>query len=309
MPTPLLIDTDTGIDDAVAIALALNSRETEVVGLVSVGGNVDIDQATGNVTRLLRAFQPPDVPAVARGLDQVRPDLKRATHVFGADGLGELGLAAAPGLAPGEFLDLYEQVTTQYPAEVVIVAVGPLTNLAAVLQERHEVLSKAARIIVMGGAIWCPGNVTPHAEFNFYRDPEAAAAVLSSGLPITVVPLDVTRQVGIDESHLAHLSRSGGRTGELLARMIRWPLEHGSEAASGKFLVHDALALGVLFWPQLFMQARMGLEVVASGPQAGRCRPAVAKDKLRQLGVVISVNVVDFLENLLEELCHERFVV
>ena len=143
-----------------------------------------------------------------------------------------------------------------------------------------------------------------------HRDPEAAASVLSAGLPLTIVPLDVTRQVAMDESHLAHLSRGGTRAGDLLTRMIRVPIERKTEeSAPGSFLVHDAVAMGALLWPQLFMRSKMGLEVIVSGEQAGRTKPVVAKDKSRQVGVVISVNVGEFLENLIEQLCQEKFVV
>jgi purine nucleosidase len=171
------------------------------------------------------------------------------------------------------------------------------------------VLRRAARILIMGGAVFCAGNVTPHAEFNFYRDPAAAAAVLSSGLPITVVPLDVTRQVALDVSHIAHLTRSGSRAAELLARMTNYPIENHNEAGPRRFLVHDAMTIGLLLWPQLFTQARMGLDVITSGPQAGKCKPTMPRDKSRQVNVVMSVSVVDFLENMLELLCRERFVV
>jgi inosine-uridine nucleoside N-ribohydrolase len=108
---------------------------------------------------------------------------------------------------------------------------------------------------------------------------------------------------------MAHLSRSGTRTGEIVADMIRFPLERGGEGDGGKFLVHDALAVGVLLWPELFIQARMAVDVVTSGKQSGRSKPAVAKDKARQIGAVISTSVDDFLERLIERTCNERFVV
>jgi len=310
MPRPVLIDTDMGVDDAVAITLALSAAEIDLAGLVSAGGNVPLDQATANVGRLLGALEPDAWPAVARGLDQQRGGFEDATHVFGADGLGDLDLPVPEHHAPGDYLELYERLIERHGESLVIVAIGPLTNLAAVLRRRPELLARAGQIVVMGGAIWCPGNITAHAEFNFYRDPEAAAVVLASGLPITVVPLDVTRQVAMDESHLAHLSCSGTRSGELLARMIRFPIDLRTEdTAPGTFLVHDALAVGVLLWPQFFMRSMMGLKMVTTGEQAGRCKPVVAKGKRRQLAVVISVQVGEFLDNLLERLCHEKFVV
>ena len=310
MSRPILIDTDMGVDDAVAIALALTSGEVNLAGLVSVGGNVSLDQATRNIGRLLGGMNPKLRPLVAGGLDQTAPDLKDAAHVFGADGLGGVDLPVPADFAPGGFLDLYEELAGRHGHSLTVVAIGPLTNLAAVLRERPGVLAKVGQIIVMGGAIWCPGNITRWAEFNFYRDPEAAASVLAAGLPLTIVPLDVTRQVAMDESHLAHLSRGGTRAGDLLARMMRMPIERKTEtSAPGSFLVHDAVAIGVLLWPQLFMRSKMGLEVIVAGEQAGRTKPVVIKDKTRQLSVVISVNVGEFLENAIEQLCHEKFVV
>jgi inosine-uridine nucleoside N-ribohydrolase len=309
MATPILIDTDMGVDDAVAITLALSTDALELVGITSVAGNVPLAQATKNIGRLLAGLQWEHWPPIGRGLTQKNTELVDATHIFAADGLGESDLAVPADFAPGEYLDVYEQLIETHGASLAILAIGPLTNLAGVLREKPDLLSRVGQIVVMGGAIWCKGNVTPHAEFNFYRDPEAAAAVLSAGLPVTVVPLDVTSQVTMDESHLAQLSRSGTRSGELLARMIRFPLEQEQGAPASTFLAHDALALGVLIWPELYMRANMGLELTMTGEQAGRTKPMVAKDKKRQVRVVISVNAADFLETLLEQLCHEKFVV
>lgn len=309
MSRPVLIDTDMGVDDAVAVSLALGAADIDVVGVVGVGGNVSASQATRNIGRLLAGVQTGHWPRVGCGLDRPGGDLQHATQVFGRDGLGEIDLPVPADFAADDYLEVYEESIEAHGDSLVVLALGPLTNLAAALRERPVLLTRVGQIVVMGGAVWCPGNATAHAEFNFYRDVEAAAAVLASGLPITVVPLDVTRQVAIDESHVAHLSRSGTRGGELLAQMIRFPIGRERQGPPGTFLVHDAVAAGVLLWPELFMRSKMALEMVVSGEQAGRCKPMVAKDKRRQLAVVISVNVVDFLENLLEQLCQEKFVV
>jgi purine nucleosidase len=207
------------------------------------------------------------------------------------------------------FESVYEKAAKKHEKQLVIIAIGPLTNLAALIAKHPEVLKRVGRIVVMGGAVWCPGNITPHAEFNIYRDPAAAAVVFTSGLPITVVPLDVTRQIAMDASHTARLARSGTKAGELLARMIQYPMEHHHEAGPGRFLVHDPLTVGLLLWPELFMQTRMGIEVITSGPQTGKTKPAMPKDKSHQMSVVISVNAVDLLDHMLELLCHEHFVV
>lgn len=308
MSTPVLIDTDMGVDDAMAIALALSSRELDVVGLVSVGGNVGLEQATANIGRLLTAFGVERWPKIARGLDQPL-GLLDATGVHGDDGLGKIDLPVPERLSVGDYIELYEELIDKHGELLTIVAIGPLTNLATLLRDRPGLLNRVGRIVVMGGAVWCKGNVTPHAEFNFYRDPAAAAAVLGAGLPVTLVSLDVTNQVAMDESHLAHLSRSGNRVGEQLARMIRFPMSQPSDERTGRFLVHDPLTVGTLLWPQLFLRSKMGIEITVAGSQAGRSKPAIVKDKSRQVSVVISVNANDFLENLLERLCREEFVV
>jgi purine nucleosidase len=309
MSTPVLIDTDMGIDDAVAITLALATVEIDVVGLVSVGGNVPLDQATNNIARLLSGLGLKRWPVVGRGLAQNGPEPRDASHVFGKDGLGEIDLPTPAEFTTKNYLDVYEQCIDAHHGKLVIIAIGPLSNLSALQRERPGLLEKAARIIIMGGAVWSPGNVTPYSEFNFYCDPTSAGEVLSSGLPITLVPLDVTRQVALDESHMAHLARSNTKSGELLASMVRYPLERATGPERGHLLVHDALAVSVLLWPELFMQARVGLEVTTNGTEAGRSRPVMVKDKRRQVGVLISVNVTDLLENLLETICHEKFIV
>ncbi|HSW44696.1 MAG TPA: nucleoside hydrolase [Phycisphaerae bacterium] len=308
MATPVLIDTDMGVDDAVAVTLALYAVELQVAGIASVEGNVSLDQATANVGRLLAGLQWPTWPPVGRGLSQPEQG-PRAHHVHGSDGLGGIDLKTPSDFHSGDYLSVYEKAIEQHGSDLVILAIGPLTNLGAILAKKPKLLGRAGRIVVMGGAVWYKGNVTPHAEFNFHRDPQAASAVLLSGLPVTVVPLDVTRQVVMDESHVAHLQRGRTRGGQLLADMIRFPLEQEIDGARGRFMVHDATAVGVILWPQLFMRASVAIEVTTSGPQAGQCRPKMAKSVKPTTSVVISVQAADFMENLLEKLCQERFVV
>jgi len=133
--------------------------------------------------------------------------------------------------------------------------------------------------------------------------------VLGSGLPITLVPLDVTRQVAIDESHVARLAASGSRAGRALAQMTEYPLARGSDGASGRFLIHDAVALGVLLWPELYLQTQMAVQVRTEGPDRGRTAPAVGRKDLPCVRVILSVQAADLLENMLERVCRESFVV
>lgn len=309
MAVPVLIDTDMGIDDAVAACLAMSSERLDVRGLVAVGGNVPSSQAVENIGRLVATIRPRALPAIGQGLDQTTPGLMDRTALFGRDGFGECDLAPARKIRPADFREVYKKAIDDAGGELVILALAPLTNIAALLDESPDLLGAVRHIYISGGAVWTQGNATPAAEFNMHRDPAAAARVLASGRPITVAPLDVSGLVALDESHVAHLAASGYRTGEVLARLLRFALEQDVEPAYGKCHVHDAITAGSLLWPDLFLKTRMRLDVVTDGPQTGRTKPALGGDSGRRIDLLTAVNAVDFLEILLESLCHEAFVV
>jgi inosine-uridine nucleoside N-ribohydrolase len=207
------------------------------------------------------------------------------------------------------FRDVYRQAAEEAGGKLVLVTTGPLSNVAAILAEHPDLRPLIHHVYVSGGAVWARGNAGDAVEFNFYRDPEAAAQVLSSDLPITVIPLDVTSLVRMDESHVARLAASGYRTGEALARMLEYPLEQSVDLGRGKASVHASLACGSVIWPNLFLKTRMHLDVETAGAEAGRCRPALGAGATSRVSLLTAVNAVDFLENVLESLCHEAFVV
>jgi purine nucleosidase len=307
MARPVLIDTDMGVDDAIAVALALGNADLDVVGIISVGGNVDLDQATLNVGRLLRAIDPPNWPRVAKGLDQ--PDhLENAKHVHGDDGLGGADLPPAENLNVESADDLYADLLNEHAGNLTVVAIGPLTNVARALERNKNAPDRIDKLVIMGGAIWCPGNVEKIAEFNFYRDALAAQKVLNAGLTPTLVPLDVTRQIFLDDSHRGHLSASQTRTGIFLDAVLEKPIQSANDNGPGRFLVHDAIAVGSLLWPKLFMQTHIGIQVDVDAKVPGKTSPAVGKQPTRA-DVLVSVKALDFLENMLESLCQEHFVV
>ncbi|MCZ6816227.1 MAG: nucleoside hydrolase [Planctomycetota bacterium] len=308
LSTPLLIDTDMGIDDAAAVCLALANEAVDVRAIVGVGGNVDLEQAVTNIDRLLTALNPPAMPVIGRGMDQVAEGLVDRRSVLGKDGFGEVDLAAS-GLPVVGFREAYREAIESAGGELTVLAIGPLTNVATILRESPELARSIRRIYVMGGAVLGKGNIAGVAEFNFHRDPVAAAAVLASGLNITVSPLEVTSHVSLDESNVAHLAASGYRTGEVLARLLAFPIEHDAGPQRGKFQLHDAVAAAGVLWPSLFMRTRMRLEITTEGEHAGRSKPALGGDPNTQIDLLTAVNAGDLLENLLESLCHEAFVV
>ncbi len=258
-PIRLIIDTDPGVDDAIAILMALASPDVEVVGLTTVGGNVPLARSTRNALALLQAAGRPDIP-VARGA--TRPLRGRYTYepqFHGPGGLSSrLPDPTTEPVSQGAVQFLHEQLTSQ-PSEALLVALGPLTNIARLLREHPADLEHAKNIVVMGGAVNTPGNVTPNAEFNFYSDPVAAEIVLSSRLPITLVDLAACRQVGISREQALGL-RSDHQLGRLFLDLLRGWFQRDSSRQ--RFEFYDPLALAIALDPVIVTVVKVDLDVV-----------------------------------------------
>ncbi len=308
MATPLIIDTDMGIDDAVAVGLALSSAALDVRAVIGVGGRVGVDQVATNIGRVLTAFAPARMPAIARGLQPNASTQAGKFAPIGHDGLGDCALPDGQVDVENDFLAVYRRCLEQAGECVTILSLGPLTNLAALVNDAPDLKSRIARVAISGGTVWVKGDIAA-TEYNFHRDPASAARVLSSGLPITVAPLDMTTFLALDESHVAHLAASGTRIGQTLASLLRPALATDSPPGVGKTHIHDAVAAAALLWPDHFMRTRMRLDVLTTGPEAGRCKPQLGGDPAQRVDLLTAVNAVDLLENLLESLCHEAFVV
>jgi inosine-uridine nucleoside N-ribohydrolase len=285
MPVPWLIDTDPGIDDALAILLALASPEVSVEAITSVAGNVPVDVATPNVHRILAVSPPAVRPRVARGAAApLRGPLVTATEFHGDDGLGGATAlldtegrlryppppdsAAAPleGAAEADGADVILETIARFPDELVIVALGPLTNLAVALERDPRRLARVARVVVMGGAIGVPGNVTPAAEFNFHVDPEAAAAAFRAGLPLELVPLDATQQVVLRRADLAAaLARGDTRVARFIDDFTNHLFVFGDRRGHEGFALHDPLAVAVALDPSLVELEPLHVDVEDEG--------------------------------------------
>lgn len=265
----VVVDTDPGTDDALALLLLLGRPGVEVVGVTTVGGNATLAHTTRNALSLLEAFGHPRVP-VARG--SARPLAGQFHYAYDFHGPGGLGLRLprpAERPRPLRAPDFLGSVFYAFGGRCALLALGPLTNIAHALG-RHTWLARAVpRAVVMGGAVYGPGNVTPFAEFNFYNDPLAAHRVLTSGIPITLVPLEACRQVPLREGDLERLRRARG-PGRLMARMLaRWFRDHRGQ----DYHPCDALAAAVLLQPDLAHTTRLGLRVVTQGERRGQTEP------------------------------------
>ncbi len=307
MATPLLIDADPGVDDAVALALALSHATVDLRAVVGVGGTVSLDQAMANIHGVLRAMATNKPVLIGRGREPAGPAVDRA-DLHGKDGLADVGLSTVAAVAT-DFREVYRQVAAEAGGELTVLTTGPLTNLAAILTETPKLARGLRQVVVTGGAAWAKGDVGGTAEFNFHRDPVAADVVLRSGLSLTVVPLDVTNYIMLDESHLARLASANGGPGPVLARILQSAVESDGAPGYGKTYVPAAVAVGSLLWPKLFIQTRMRLEVAPRGRDAGRCLPALGGAPPLQVNLLTAVSAVDLIENLLESLCGESFVV
>ncbi|MFQ5410803.1 MAG: nucleoside hydrolase [Phycisphaerae bacterium] len=309
MAIPVLIDTDAGADGVVALALVLASDQVDLRAITGVAGSVDLDQVMANLDRLLDALGPPSMPIIGRGLDQVDSSLLDRRALFGDDGLSNWEQTAKSHPVHDDFLDVYQRTIEEASGALNILALGPLSNLAALVTEMPDSARHVEHVFISGGSVWARGNVNEFAEFNFYRDPSAAAVVLTSGLPITIVPLDVTGLVCLDQSHVARMAASGYRTGDVAARVLEHALEYDGAPTYGKVFAPAAVTVGSLLWPDLFIKTRMRLDVTTRGAEAGRSRPALGGDKTTQVDLLTAVNAMDLLENMLECLCHEAFIV
>lgn len=197
----VVLDTDPGIDDAVALMLALASPELDLVGVTTTGGNVGCRTTFENAHRLLRLFNRTDIP-VGIGMPGPREHKDSAKHVHGDGGLGETNLPLPEAPPEIDSVELLCELARRHAGELHLVAVGPLTNLARALAKQPALASQVASLTVMGGAVFRNGNITPAAEFNIYMDPEAAAAVFDAGWTVRLVPLDATTQPLYTQAHL-----------------------------------------------------------------------------------------------------------
>ena len=254
----LIIDTDPGVDDAIAILMALASPDVEILGLTTVGGNVPLARSTRNALALLQAAGRRDV-LVAKGATRpLRGRYTYAPQFHGPGGLSSrLPDPATEPVAEGGVQFLYEQLT-RHSGEAVLVALGPLTNLARLLLEWPAALEQAKNIVVMGGAVNTPGNVTPRAEFNFHSDPVAAEIVLSSRLPITLVDLAACRQVGISREQALGL-RSAHPLGRLVLDVLQGWFRR--EPSRQRFEFYDPLALAIALEPAIATVVKVDLDV------------------------------------------------
>ncbi|MBV8892670.1 MAG: nucleoside hydrolase [Acidobacteria bacterium] len=290
-PSRVIIDTDPGVDDALALLLAMRSPELKIEGVTAVAGNVPLELTLPNALRMVEIAGRTDIPVAPGASGPLVRRLVTATYAHGENGLGG-AVFPEPQTKPvaqpaAEFM---RDRLRKYPGEVTLITIGPLTNIASAFNMDHELPHLARGLMMMGGSL-SGGNITPAAEFNVYVDPEAARVVFQSGIPITMVGLDVTRRTTLTEEHVRTLAAAENPVSQAAAKIARNALQHAREQG---FLVgpnmHDSLAVATFIDPSLVACKDYYIDVETAGeltagetlgysPNAGDLRRTPEKEK------------------------------
>ncbi|MCE5301771.1 MAG: nucleoside hydrolase [Planctomycetaceae bacterium] len=307
MARKVIIDVDPGIDDAMALCMALSNPELDVLAVTAVGGNVAPAQATRNVQAIIEQLDPSRWPRLGAASE---PDNRLAVDrrsLYGADGLGGAGFVVAERqhLLPSEKV-ICDQVRDA-PHSVTLIALGPLTNIARAFLRDPELPSLVGRIVIMGGTVAGPGNITPAAEFNMYCDPIAAQTVFRSLSTKTLIPLDVTNRIELSYDLFNRLPSESTRVGRLMRKLLPaafrgYRQQFGLEGIH----VHDSVTLAAVVHPELFTMKSMAGDVETQGELTAG---ATVFDRRRvpawrhNMEVAVDVQRDAVVEAILHDLC------
>jgi pyrimidine-specific ribonucleoside hydrolase len=291
-PFRVIIDTDPGVDDALALLLAMRSPELKIEAITPVAGNVPLDLTLPNALRLVEIAGRTDIPVAAGARAPLVRRLVTATYAHGENGLGGAVFpepTTKPVATPAA--EIIRQIVRKYPGEVTLITIGPLTNIATALNSDPELASMVRALVMMGGSL-SGGNITPAAEFNVYVDPEAARIIFQSGIPVTMVGLDVTRRTSLTDDHVRTLEAAQNPVSQAAAKIGRNAINHNRERG---YLVgpnmHDSLAVAGFLDPAILKLQDYYVDVETTGeltagetlgysPVAGdlKRRPGTEKD-------------------------------
>ena len=266
MPRQVILDVDPGIDDAMALCMALFDPSIEVVAVTAVGGNCSPEQATRNVQAIIEQIDPPRWPRIGAASFPDNGLPVDGRHLHGTDGLGGVEIEVAELLSRHPSEKVISDAVRAAPNAVTIVALGPLTNIARVFQRDPELSSLVGQIIMTGGTVSGPGNITPAAEFNIYCDPKSARAVFRSPSTKTLVPLDLTNQIILSFDLFNQLPDENTRVGAFLRKILppafrAYRQQFGLEGIH----VHDSIGLMAAIHPELFTTEEMAADVETKG--------------------------------------------
>ena len=291
---PLLIDTDAGTDDAIAIIMALMHGSCDVVGITTVTGNIPLDKVVQNVLYLVEACGS-DTPVYAGAAQPLIRKVEPADFIHGADGLGDIGLDLL-GRNPAGLYGAYEIVkkANEYAGELTLITLGPMTNLAIALCLDPEVATKIKKCYVMGGLFQLPGNITPVSEFNFWADPEATKICLHSGLSMTMIGWDATLAGGyLTLEDLKALKEIPSHIAQISVDMqnvkLQWLKQNQQEVQCN---LADPLAMAILLNPDIIEDEDNYFVDIITSHDTCDTRGQLIVDVNHQKGKLPNVNMV-----------------
>ncbi len=306
----LLLDIDTGIDDAIML-LYLGRQDAEIVAIGTVHGNCTADQAAVNTLRTLELAEMSPCPVAVGARRPLAQPLSVAAHVHGSDGLGDTGLGQPAGHPSTEAAAAQlVRLANENPGELTVLATGPLTNLALALLLEPELPRLVRSVVVMGGAVCCPGNATPQSEANIWHDPEAADLVFQADWDLTLVGLDATMHAVLGGERLKELAAAGTASATFATSILShyldaYELHLGERAAA----MHDPLAAAVLLDPSYVGCADMAIHVELRGEHSRgatladlRGYPVDTSGGRRPAHVAMQVDRERFLDDLVQSL-------
>ena len=306
MTKRIIIDTDPGVDDALAFLLALASPEVKLEALTTTQGNVTLEKATRNALSVLELCHASHIP-VARGslLPLVQP-LRASADVHGESGIGNSRLPE-PKTQPvsQHAVDyLIERVLAE-PNEISIFPIGPLTNLAMAIRKEPRFARAVKELVIMGGAILEHGNITPLAEFNIYVDPHAAHIVFHAGIPITLIPLDVTHKCLLKQEHVDRLMNIDSPISRFIRNTMEVYLEASFQLGYEGSSLHDPLTLATIIAPELLTLKEYYVDVdISSDVSMGKTFADIPKvwKKPSNMKVAMNVRGEEFVELFLQRM-------
>lgn len=269
----ILIDCDPGIDDSLALMLALASPELPILGITTVSGNIEVNQATENAFTVLALMDRKDIPVHKGASVPLRREFFDATDTHGRDGIGE-NFFKPTGLKPGRegAEDFILRTISENPGEITLLCLGPLTNIARAIQKDRAAMSRVGKVILMGGAAQFHGNCSPVAEYNFWVDPDAAREVFLSGIAKPVMAgLDVTHRILFSPNLREVVRQFGGKRGDFIHAVTRFYVDfHWRQERTIGCVINDPLVIAMLLDEDIVRGADAYVDVETTGPAIGQ---------------------------------------
>jgi purine nucleosidase len=270
----VIFDTDPGVDDAMALLFLHHHPDIDLLGVTTVFGNATIDITTRNALFLKKEWEIPCPVAKGAGVcfDPARPAGDPPEFIHGDDGLGNIEITDVSDMAldPRPAYQFIIDTVRAHPGEVILIAVGRMTNLALAIQADPGIIPLVKSVVIMGGAFDVPGNVTPAAEANIIGDPEAADVIFTAGWDVIAAPLDVTSKTVMTRPFLAEMATLGGPRVELLDRISQFYIDFYEESIEDGMMLHDSCACVYVVAPELFTVRSGAIRVVCGGLADGQ---------------------------------------